>query len=134
MTYSNAVPPSLMTGVASIDAEHGTLIDSLRRLHLAPAGETRSESFLEVISQLGQQLIQHFDNEEKIIRTCDMPVTEVDEHILAHNEILEQYAQLQDDLMSGRHLAQAEILEMIQHWIMTHVVAYDLKIRDRLAH
>jgi len=129
---SSTVPSALQTGLPSIDAEHGILMESLRRLHLAPAGEARSEPFLEVISQLGQQLIQHFDNEEKVLNNCNMPAADVHSHFRAHNAILEQYAQLQDDLMAGRNLDQPTILSMIQHWITTHVTTHDLKIRQHL--
>jgi len=129
---SSSVPATLQIGLPSIDAEHGILMESLRRLHLAPAGEARSEPFLEVISQLGQQLILHFGNEEKFFNGCGMPASDVQSHFRAHNTILEQYAQLQDDLMTGKHLDQSAILNMIQHWITTHVMTHDLKIRQHL--
>lgn len=129
---SSIVPTALQIGLPSIDAEHGLLMESLRRLHLAPAGEARSEPFLEVISLLGQQLIQHFGNEEKFFNDCGLPAPDVQSHFRAHNAILEQYAQLQDDLMTGRNLDQPTILNMIQHWITTHVTTHDLKIRQHL--
>lgn len=132
MTSSSSVPSALQIGLPSIDAEHGILLESLRRLRLAPAGEARSEPFLEVISQLGQQLIQHFGNEEKHLKNCGMPATDVNSHFHAHNTILEQYAQLQDDLMAGKNIEQSTVLTMIQHWITTHVTTHDLKIRQHL--
>lgn len=129
----STVPPTLQTGLPSIDAEHGALIESLRRLHLAPTGQARSEAFLEIISQLGQQLIQHFGNEEKHLNSCGMPAAEVHSHFRAHNTIIEQYAQLQYDLMAGKHLDQATILSMVQHWITTHITTHDLKLRQHIA-
>lgn len=129
---TRTVAPEHRIGLPTIDAEHSMLIESLRRLHQAPSGETRSEPFLEVISQLGQQLIQHFSNEEKHLKNCSMPAADVRSHIRAHNHILEQYTQLQDDLMAGKDLNQASILTMIQHWIITHVTTHDLKIRQHL--
>lgn len=129
----STMPSTLHIGLPSIDAEHGILMESLRRLHLAPSGNARSEPFLEVISQLGQQLIQHFDNEEKHLNGCGMPATEVNSHFRAHSTILEQYAQLQDDLMAGKLLDQSAILSMIQHWITTHITTHDLKIKQHIA-
>lgn len=129
----NSKPPAApLIGLPTIDAEHGFLMDSLRRLHQAPADEVRSEPFLEVISRLGLQIIEHFGNEEKILTACGMPVADVESHIRAHSAILEQYAQLQDDLMCGKELQQSSILTMIQHWIVAHVAVHDTKITQHL--
>jgi len=129
---TSTVSPEFRIGLPAIDAEHGVLMESLRRLHLAPRDEPRSEPFLEVISLLGQQLILHFGNEEKHLNSCGLPNDEIRNHIRAHNHILEQYAQLQDDLMADKDINQSSVLTMIQHWIVTHITTHDLKIRQHL--
>lgn len=133
MTNTRIVPEALLTGMPVIDAEHAALMESLQRLHKAPTDDVHSEPFLEVISQLGQQLIEHFANEEKTLHARGLPEADVVSHLRAHDAILEQYAQLQDDLMHDRGLQQSSVLTMIQHWIMTHVATHDLKIGQYLA-
>lgn len=133
MTNVRTVPPELLVGMPTIDADHAILLESLRRLHDAPANNLHSEAFIEVLSELGQQIIEHFANEEKALRGHGLPEADIKSHFIAHNAILEQYAQLQDDLMHGRELHQPSVLTMIQHWITTHVLTHDLKIKQYLA-
>lgn len=47
-------------------------------------------------------------------------------------QILEQYAQLNYDLMRGKVRDKVSVLVMVKDWVVTHVIRYDLKIRDYL--
>lgn len=133
MLLTGVIPSALMTGLPAIDREHEDLMASLRLLEREPMANARSERFLEIISQLGQQIFQHFDAEEAILRGSGMPAADVDEHIRAHNNILEQYAELQQDLMFGKTLEQSGVLVMIERWIVNHVITHDLKMKEHSA-
>lgn len=133
MLLTGVIPSALMTGLPAIDREHEDLMASLRLLEREPMANARSERFLEIISQLGQQIFQHFDAEEAILRGSGMPAADVDEHIRAHNNILEQYAELQQDLMFGKTLEQSGVLVMIERWIINHVITHDLKMKEHFA-
>ena len=129
---SPRIPPSLLIGVPSIDQEHRELIVQLDSLMANPDAHPRSEAFSEILDQLGRQITTHFQNEENIFTSFDMPADEVLSHVQAHNAILEQYTGLCLDLMRGKALDHSEVLAMIKHWIIGHVVNHDLKIRDYL--
>jgi len=133
MPITGVIPSALMTGLPAIDREHETLMASLRLLEREPMANARSERFLEIVSQLGQQIFQHFDAEEAILKDSSMPAADVAEHIRAHNNILEQYAELQQDLMLGKTLEQSGVLAMIERWIVNHVVTHDLKMKEHFA-
>jgi hemerythrin len=122
--------PSMLIGVQSIDREHSALITQLNRLIENPKAEPASESFAEVLSHLGPQISAHFDTEEGMLRSCGMPADEVAEHVEAHTEILEQYAQMNCDLMEGKVLARADALRAVKSWIIDHLHRYDSKIRN----
>lgn len=123
------VDPSMLIGVQSIDKEHFALLTQLNRLIENPLAEPTSESFAEVLSQLGPQICAHFDSEERVIRSCGMPADEVAEHVEAHTEILEQYAQMNCDLMEGKTLARSEALREVKGWIIDHLRRYDSRIK-----
>lgn len=124
--------PSLLLGVPLIDKEHQALLDTFRRLLDGVPADPASERFSEVMGRLGTQLADHFTNEERLITSCGMPDNEVDEHLLAHTEILEQYSQLQLDLMSGQEMDRSSTFRMIEGWFIDHMAKYDLKVKQRL--
>ena len=126
------IPPALLVRVQLIDEEHRSLVVQLDALMANPEAHPRSEAFSEILDQLGRQITAHFQNEEDIFTSFDMPVDEVLGHIQAHHTIIEQYTMLCLDLMSGKALDQSEVLTMMKHWIIGHVESHDLKIRDYL--
>lgn len=124
--------PSLLLGVPSIDREHLALLAYLDRLLINEQALPGSEAFSEVLGRLGPQISSHFENEEGYMRNCGMPPEEVAAHVAAHHQILEQYVQLNYDLMKGRVPTRADALQMIRTWIVDHVRQHDLHIRKYL--
>lgn len=124
---------SLMVGIPSIDAEHLELIARLDSVLSDPHAHPDSDAFSEYLSKLGHLLVSHFTHEEKLLVATGMPADEISEHIHVHGEILEQYTQLNFDLMQGKAYDKISVLTMIKDWIVTHVICYDLKIRDYLS-
>jgi hemerythrin len=124
--------PSLLLGVPQIDKEHQALLDTFHRLIDGVPSDPASERFSEVMGRLGTQLADHFSNEERLIRSCGMPDEDVDEHLMAHTEILEQYAQIQLDLMSGQAVDSMATFRMIEGWFIDHVATHDLKLKQWL--
>lgn len=129
---SSETPSSLLIGVPSIDQEHRELLSQLDSLMANPEAHPRSEVFSEILDQLGRQITAHFQNEENIFISLDMPSDVILRHVQEHNAILEQYTGLCLDLMRGKVLDHSEVLKMIKHWIIGHVEDHDLKIRDYL--
>ena len=125
--------PSLRVGVAAIDQEHEGLLEQLHRLIVAPPDEQGAETFAEVLGILGQDFTHHFEHEEKLLRGCGMPGAGVERHLQEHTQILQQYTQLQIDLMSGKFLDRAATLQMVERWLRDHIIDFDLKIRPYLA-
>lgn len=137
MTTGNTlkiVPPSLdsslLTNVPSIDREHFDLVTQLDALINNVNAHPDTEAFSEILSRLGTQIGTHFRNEETILKSLAMPEVEVFSHIQAHTGILNQYTQMNLDLMEGKVIARADALVMIKRWIVTHLLNYDILIRN----
>lgn len=126
------IDPSMLVGVQSIDREHSALITQLNRLIENPQAIPESEPFADVLSHLGPQISAHFDSEEGVLKSIGMPPHELAEHVEAHTEILEQYAQMNCDLMEGKALARSDALLMIKGWIIDHLRRYDSRIKKYL--
>ena len=124
-----SIDPSLSVGIPSIDQEHHELVRQLHRVMSNPDVYPGTEGFSEVLSQLGAQFKRHFMHEENLIRSLAMPEADVASHIRAHGHILEQYSQLNLDLMLGNRTDRSEVVKFLKSWITDHIVHHDLKIR-----
>ena len=127
-----APDPHLLIGIESIDNQHRQLFDVLRRLHSMSAKPEDSIEFTELLGRLGRDLMAHFDTEEKMLHSCAMPAAQVLEHLGSHTQILQQYAELNFDLMKHQPLARADILQRVERWVIDHHKLHDLQIRNYL--
>jgi len=121
---------SLLIGVPLIDEEHYELISQLDSLDNNCDAEPQTEFFSEILSQLGQKISAHFDHEEEIFKSFGPPPEVMRSHILAHNEILNQYTELNLGLMAGKVISRSDVLRMIKRWVVDHVLTFDLEIRN----
>ena len=127
-------PSSLLIGVPAIDAEHRDLVSTLKALRANPNALPGSEAFSEILDQLGRQIMTHFQNEERFFKQSSfgMPAEEIRRHEQAHLAIIEQYAVLCMNLMQRKAMGRSEALEMVEHWVVGHIVHHDLRLRDYL--
>ena len=127
-------PSSLLIGVPAIDAEHRELISKLKAIQEDSKAHPGTEAFSEILDQLGRQIMTHFQNEERFFKqkSLGLPTDEIRRHEQDHQAIVEQYAALCFDLMQRKTVERSEALEMVEHWIVGHVVHHDLRLRDYL--
>ena len=124
-----SMDPTLLLGIPSIDKEHADLVAQLDLLIGDPDAHPDSEAFSQILSRLGQQISAHFTTEEAVFLSFGMPTALVSNHIQAHNNILEQYARLNLDLMQGRIPNRFDTLLSIKGWIVDYVLNHDLTLK-----
>ena len=124
-----ALDPSMLIGVPEIDDQHGALVAQLERI-VGLGGELAPPDILtDVLGLLGRTLSDHFDTEERYFERWDMPSHAIAAHRYAHSAILDQYAELNLDLMHRKAIDPAEVARMLTAWIIGHVRDYDLPLR-----
>lgn len=133
MTFPENRPVDFTIGIPSVDREHDELMTEIGRLLGPPVVGLDSEHFSEIISRIGQQLAEHFRNEEAIIDSCGLSADDALAHHRAHRDILEQYIELQLDLMARAPLDHHAVFAMIKDWIVEHLVMHDTKLRPYAA-
>ena len=131
-SFQNSIDLSSLIGLPQLDGEHAELINQLVTLSGMSELFARGNDFLTAFDQLGAQLKAHFTNEERVLKSLSMPIDVVEEHVNSHNEILEDYARLQLDLMRGNIPSRPELLQMVKGWIIDHVADYDLELKKYL--
>lgn len=122
------LPAELSTGFRLIDQQHGELLRILDHLTDEEALKLHSDDFLEAFSRLGAMLIKHFQDEEAVFTSGEMPVHDAFEHVAAHTRIIEQYAGMNFDVMSQKPDALGSLASLLKRWIIDHLLEYDLKI------
>jgi len=125
-----SLPPELRIAIESIDRGHFDLVTTLDRLIVAHGCDKQSKRLSEVMNQLGEQLVRHFDTEEHFLRSCALPREDIDAHIQEHNEILDQYVQLSDDHLERK--ARSERAQLIKELVLRHLLEHDIKIQSNV--
>ena len=123
------LPESLLIGIPSVDGEHQALLDHLNRLLESPGETVDVSEFSESLSRLNAQLIDHFTNEERVMRVIGVPEVQLARHIDAHSQVIEQITQLSFDLMKRRRISRDEVLAKVRGWIVDHLAEHDLQLR-----
>ncbi len=122
----------LLIGVPSIDQEHADLVVELDALANDPQAHPEGNAFSTTLGRLGAKIGEHFANEEKVLKSIGMADDEFSQHAVAHDEILEEYTQLNFDLMDGKVFERSAVLASIRGWIIDHIRSHDIKIRAYL--
>lgn len=124
------LPSELRIGVPQIDREHAHLMKLLNNVAGHAQDDIAAERFHETVSRIGREITEHFVSEENFLRSCGMSVRDVEQHVAAHTDIIEQMTALSFDLMEKRRVAPQAIAAMIRGWIVDHLREHDLKLRS----
>ncbi|MBL8315901.1 MAG: hemerythrin family protein [Rubrivivax sp.] len=116
-----------------IDGQHAALIAELNRLILDQQAGWSTEVLVDVLSELGRALDDHFRCEEGLFSSLGMSGAEIDAHVAAHLEILSQYVELNLDLMRQPQAhSAAHALGLVRQWVVGHILSHDLRLRALL--
>ncbi len=126
------LPQQLLIGIPSIDEEHQSLLAQLNELFQSPNDNPQSAQFSEDLSRLSSNLIDHFTNEERVMRSVGIPPDKLARHMDAHSAIIEQITQLSFDLMKRRRVDRVEVVARMKDWILGHLTEHDLDLRNYL--
>lgn len=121
---------SLNIGMPVIDEQHILLFQLANRLLNRPDALARDELVVDILTDLGKFLILHFQTEEAMMHRLGMPQDEYEQHVRAHNLIIDEYAELNLAAAHGRHHTAAEIFEQVKRWIGDHLHTSDANIRN----
>lgn len=125
-------PQALQLGVPAIDGQHRSLIDVLDRLVTDDQAVPGSERFSDVVTRLGHDLGLHFEFEERALQRLDMPAAQVEAHVAAHGAILQQYVELNFELMRQDLVVRSDVIARVRSWVLEHIIQHDLLMRAYL--
>lgn len=126
------LPEEMRLGVDLLDCQHQYLFSQLAAFQKWGTRSISSEIASELFHLIGKTLLDHFQDEEAFMKEISMPGAELNAHIEDHTRIINEYVYLQDLTFLAPNMKIYEFLDPIENWITTHLVNFDLHIRDYL--
>lgn len=115
----------LLLGHPDIDRQHNDLFSVLARLRSI----NDEHAIADALSLLTELLHAHFDAEEKLLDSLDMPAEEKQKHVRAHHAIVEDLAAIHLNTMVGLRIPLEEIVDRASGYVLKHIIEFDLKLK-----
>ena len=116
--------PALELGIASIDANHRAMIDTLNAI-LATRQTDDKARLAALLEQLGNETAADFQTEEALM--LQLSVENLATHKEEHRQLLDEFANQVDDWRQNR--ISAELLcRFMHHWLIRHIAALDIPL------
>jgi hemerythrin-like metal-binding protein len=115
--------PNLLTGVKDMDDQHRRLFALINQLADAIAEGRGNLELLPVIDGLAQYAVQHFKEEEAMLRRCSFP--DFDAHCKIHRHFEETVTKARQDFAAGRGMIGSELVSFLSDWLVKHIGGQD---------
>ena len=112
-------------GVEEIDNQHKKLIDLINELYNAYITKRHADILSDVLDELINYTVYHFDTEEKYFEKFNYSFT--DDHIAEHNSFKKKALELKKKFGKHTGVLSSETLLFLQNWISTHILKSDQK-------
>ena len=121
--------PSLAVGVVEIDAQHQALFDIASRIEAAATARESVGDLEELFSALAERAIDHFADEERVMREVGYPL--LPRHLQEHAFFKRQLAGLvsQWNTEGGSPAVLMALRGFLALWLTEHVTSSDQGIR-----
>jgi hemerythrin-like metal-binding protein len=120
---------SLTIGIPMIDEQHRMILILFNRFTHHMTESLHSEAAIDYLTEMGKIFALHFEAEEAVLKKLGMAAEALEKHTRKHTEILQEYADLNLQVMESEGAKVKDILDTVKAWVVDHVVDYDLDIR-----
>lgn len=116
---------SYKTGIESIDTQHKKLVDLLNQLDesLNIGGDTHE--VIKLLDELVEYTKFHFKDEEKFMQNHEYDTNSYDEHILVHQQFVDQVRNAQKECHENPDKVTDELLDFLVQWLINHILLTD---------
>ena len=118
----------LSVGVNEMDQQHKTLIKKINSLiDTLEGGDTGK--ILSSFGELAGFVIQHFEEEEKLMEDAGFPG--LGWHKLIHKNLLDQVGGFKGEIESG-NLDSKKLVNFLKFWLTSHIMGIDVKYGEHI--
>jgi hemerythrin-like metal-binding protein len=124
--------PEMSVGSEVLDGHHRIIVDCLNLLHPLLDGDAGGEAEIQqVLSKLEEFILVHFSEEEQAIRKAGYPDWRA--HKEQHDKMYDVVYALKSDVEHGKRPDARHLFEMINGWLVNHILGEDKKYVPYLA-
>ena len=123
--------PELVTGIASIDAQHGVLIDCFNELSRAVGNHEPRDLVDLALRAMIHSTRAHFVHEERLLEESAFPG--LDQHREEHLELLRQVEQYEQRYRAGTLELTPHMMVLLKDWLVDHILHSDKAFAPHLA-
>lgn len=114
---------SFTCGDATIDRQHRQILDMANRIINSIISKRPRDEILMALDELADHIVQHFQDEEKIITKINHPL--LDEHKILHAQLLEDLTVLKENYRTEAIHTRDLIGFIVHDIIMAHILKED---------
>jgi hemerythrin-like metal-binding protein len=119
------------TGVDVVDEQHRKLVDLINRLGSINAHLTSTTELAEILTELANYTVYHFNTEEKLMKQYGVDTAHQDTHIKAHHHFTDQVTVAAKILMGSTDVniqLVAPLLKYLTNWLVQHILGSDARM------
>ncbi|MBI1937888.1 MAG: bacteriohemerythrin [Ignavibacteriales bacterium] len=121
LTWNN----TYSVNINSIDNQHKRLVDLMNNLHDAMKQGKGKDVLGEILNDLANYTVYHFNHEEKLFASHGYP--EGNLHKAEHDKLIKQVDELKNKYNSGSVTVTLDVLNFLKNWLTDHIVGSDKK-------
>ena len=112
-------------GVTEFDDQHKKLIVLINSLHDAMKGGHGKEVLKDILNELNEYTIYHFDNEERYFAKFNYPSRI--EHVKEHVVFKKTVSDLKKKSDEGKMIFTIDLMNFLKKWLLDHIQGTDKK-------
>lgn len=122
--------PSYSVKVRRFDQEHQKLFDLMNALHAAMQAGKGRKVIGDIVSELRDYTITHFQAEEAQLVRANYP--ELAEHRQAHSVFVAKVRKMEEDVQATSTTNTVAALQFLKDWLTGHIRKMDQRYSDHL--
>ena len=113
---------SYLVGVEEFDQDHQLLIGIANQAIVAAETDKKLADIGDLLDDLIEEALVHFENEEKIMKSVDYPG--LGGHQEAHNQLIRNFIKFKSEIKI-KELKGSEVAGFITNWLVVHIKSFD---------
>lgn len=115
-------------GVKMFDDQHKKLIALINKLYNAMSENRSSEVMLDILNELVEYTVYHFDSEEEMFRKFGYEREK--EHIKIHQNLKNTAVELKEKILAEEAVIGFNVISFLEDWVKNHILIEDMKYVD----
>ena len=118
----------LSVGVTQFDDDHKELMNIANRLHDSISVGAQQSALAQILKELVNYTVIHFDREEKMMQQHGYP--QYEKQKTEHEALLTQVKDYSDQVASGKSSISLSLMGFLKEWLVKHIMTSDRDYKE----